>query len=178
MVRSPAQILDAVSQLIDAEPDIAETLRIRFVGKFPQEYERMLEDTGLVEILRVDGYLNHRQAVAAMIESDLLFLMQAGEGSECFIPGKLYEYIRSGTPIIGLFLEGLAPALIRESGCGVVIAPGDVESIRTHIRNFHFAWKQGRSLINPKDTFIKQFTREKQSMAYSDWLTSIRRLQH
>ena len=46
-------------------------------------------------------------------------------------PGKVYEYIAAGRPILAVVPpDGAAAELVRETGAGVVVAPDDVEGIR------------------------------------------------
>jgi glycosyltransferase involved in cell wall biosynthesis len=55
----------------------------------------------------------------------VLVLLQAhGPGLEAAIPGKLYEYVASGRPILAFLDLGEAADLVREAG-GWVVAPDD-----------------------------------------------------
>jgi colanic acid biosynthesis glycosyl transferase WcaI len=50
------------------------------------------------------------------------------------IPGKLFEYMASGRPVLASVPEGLASELVRRTGIGLAVAPDDqgalVEALR------------------------------------------------
>jgi len=108
-----------------------------------------------------------------MRDAVVLFLMQAGKGSEVVVPGKLYEYVRSGTPILGLFPEGEAPAIIRATRTGVVVQPSDVAAIKEQIREWYGLWLAGTSPTSPDWTEIRQYSRERQAAQLAELLDNI-----
>jgi len=110
-----------------------------------------------------------------MADADVLFLMQAGRGSEIVVPGKLYEYLRSGRAILGLFPQGEAPAIIRAARAGRVIAPDDVCGIRQQIRVWFKLWLAGKPLIEPNWDVIRAYTRERQTAELAALLDRITR---
>jgi len=173
-VRTPAIIIEAMAQIIAKEPDLADSLRIRFVGEFPEEFRKIIRERGLENIVRIDGYVDHATAVQAMLDADVLFLMQAGDGSECVIPGKLYEYMRSGTPILGLFPKGLASKLIRETESGVVIPPENIGSVQDQILHWYHVWKKRGVLTRPDRSAIEHYSRQNQSQRLAKWMLELR----
>jgi hypothetical protein len=113
-----------------------------------------------------------------MLDAEVLFLVQAGAGSGCVIPGKIYEYMRSGTPILALFPEGLAPQLIRTTGTGVVVSPDDVPALRSHSLSWYSAWRGGERLTQPAWPIIHQYTRQGQAEKLAECMEALVNRQH
>jgi hypothetical protein len=52
------------------------------------------------------------------------------------IPGKLYEYLGAGRPLLALVPESEAADLVRGLGCAEIAAPDDVEAIAAALERF------------------------------------------
>lgn len=95
-------------------------LRFRFVGTTPWTLKQKTEDLGLSECVEWKGLVSHREAIHYMKSSDvLLLLIPVIEGAEGILTGKLFEYLGSGRPILGLGpANGAAAAIINECEAG------------------------------------------------------------
>ena len=60
-------------------------------------------------------------------EADLLLLL--AEKFVIQIPGKTYEYLRAGRPILALTPEGALANLLRRIGGGLVVSPSDTAGV-------------------------------------------------
>jgi hypothetical protein len=59
------------------------------------------------------------------------------------LPGKLFEYIATGLPVLGIGpVEGNAAALLKSSGAGVMFGKDQAESIATFIHEAYLRWKK------------------------------------
>lgn len=84
------------------------------------------------DLLRVHGYVPHGESVALLQRADLLFLPMhelSGGRRATIVPGKTYEYVASGRPILAAVPEGDARDLVVRAGTGFVCEPSDVESM-------------------------------------------------
>jgi glycosyltransferase involved in cell wall biosynthesis len=59
------------------------------------------------------------------------------------VPGKTYEYLASGTTILGAVPEGDARDILQEAGNAVVVRPDDVEGIVEALRDKIEAFRDG-----------------------------------
>ncbi|HEY7421082.1 MAG TPA: hypothetical protein VH541_03650, partial [Gaiellaceae bacterium] len=77
------------------------------------------------------GYVSHVESIGLMRSADLLFLpmqkLPSGRRSST-VPGKTYEYLASGRPILGAVPPGDARDLLERLGHDVC-APDDVEAM-------------------------------------------------
>ena len=77
------------------------------------------------------GYLPHKESLEYLLSADLLLLIvDNARVSHLIIPGKVYEYIGTGLPILALAPEGETAELIRSNDLGYVFDPKDVSSLR------------------------------------------------
>ncbi|OQX05939.1 MAG: hypothetical protein BWK76_26795 [Desulfobulbaceae bacterium A2] len=111
-------LLQAVAILLQEQPAWRELLRLDLYGSCDEASVRLSQDLHLSALVCRQGMLPRRQALAAMQGADCLLLVQDTMffSSET-IPSKVYEYLLSGRPILGLVHdnEELA-ALLRDRG--------------------------------------------------------------
>ncbi len=120
---SPSYFLDAIQSL---PQEIRSRLEIRFIGRVSETEERLLASSG--PGIRVLGFLPQQQALARLAETDYLLLTMTNEFS---LPGKIFEYLASGKPIIALSPEnGEVARLIAETGAGWCVPHDQPEAIR------------------------------------------------
>lgn len=88
------------------------------------------------------GYLSHADAISLMCASDLLLLfMEKASNYKGHIPGKLFEYIRSGTYVLGIGdKEGDVSRILGEERAGQLLDPGDDH--RSVLRKLYIKWKK------------------------------------
>ena len=80
-------------------------------------------------------------AVFIFIFPLLLFLLLSS-----VYTGKIYEYLSSGRPVLGIVDPGPGAALIQSSRAGVVIAPGDEKGVAKAILAWLRAWRAPMAL--------------------------------
>lgn len=120
---SPSYFLDAIQSL---PGEVRSRLEIRFIGRVSETEESLLASSG--PGIRVLGFLPQQQALARLAETDYLLLTMTNEFS---LPGKLFEYLASGKPIIALSpANGEVARLIAETGAGWCVPHDQPEAIR------------------------------------------------
>ncbi|MDY7079290.1 MAG: glycosyltransferase family 4 protein [Chloroflexota bacterium] len=73
--------------------------------------------------------------------------------------GKLFEYLASNRPILGIVPPGgVAEQLIKETRSGITVG-GDVHAIADAIETLYRQWESGASDWNPNRDLIRQYTR-------------------
>jgi len=91
----------------------------------------MARQYGLGEVVTVGAPLGRRETLREMMSADLLLLL--AEGWSLQIPGKTYEYLRAGRPILALTSEGALADLLRKTGGAAVVDPADDAAIERAI---------------------------------------------
>jgi glycosyltransferase involved in cell wall biosynthesis len=145
-VRSPRPFLEALARLLADRPELRETIEARFVGGFRTADREWAETLGLGAALRIDGFLPHDQALAAMKGADALLLLipRAGGLGRSVLSGKLFEYLAAERPVLALVPpEGIAADLLRSTGFARIADPDDVAAIRAQLEDLVEAWGAG-----------------------------------
>lgn len=128
--RTPRPFLAAVKRFVEANP--GRLLEIGFIGFCPVEHRQLVSDMGLDSFVTFYGMVPKETAMEMMCNhSDaLLVLQRAGEGGATAIPGKLYEYLAAGKPVICLD-EGLGATtgFLKSLGIEESVEYDDVEGI-------------------------------------------------
>jgi glycosyltransferase involved in cell wall biosynthesis len=133
--RDPTAFFQALAELRDQGFPDAKRLRIvlRATGhdRYVEDLARRSRILDLVEILPSVSY---REALAEMLSADALLLLQ-GQSCNRQIPAKLYEYLRSGKPVLGL-ASGDTAASLRGAGIDTVAALESKDAIKAAIQRF------------------------------------------
>ncbi len=120
---SPSTLYDVFDWLKRSRPELLEDVEFVTAGYAPGEAERR----GLSDHIRELGPLPHRDAVRLMHSADVLFVTN-GEGNRQILglPGKLYEYLATGKPVLALtHPDGEAGRILQKVGGGVAVAADD-----------------------------------------------------
>lgn len=133
--RDPTQLFQALRELKATDPELINRLRIRFRAAVHDELLRDLAKEHEVEAnVEVLPSIPYRQALAEMLNADVLLVMQAANCNQQ-IPAKIYEYLRSGKPILGLTdPEGDTAGVLREAGCDAIAKLDAVPEIYRQLR--------------------------------------------
>ena len=87
---------------------------------------------GISDMVHIEGYLPKERSVQKLASCDLLFLpfeSPTGKGRPLFIPGKLFEYLKIGKPVLALGGPCDAMDILQRSGLGLIFRPGATEAI-------------------------------------------------
>lgn len=134
--RTARHLLEAIKLMRDAGDPLAERVRVVLVGVKDAATERCVAESGVSDRVTVTGYVPHAESVRWLQRADALFLplggMPQGHRSR-IVPGKAYEYIASGRPILACLPPGDALDLVREHTLCVAADPLDPHQIRDAI---------------------------------------------
>lgn len=101
--RNPTLLWRVLSELIQEHKDFAELFRLRLIGVVSSEVISSIKEFELDSHLEVTGYVSHDQAVQYQMSTQVLLLIEINSvDTKAIIPGKLFEYLVSGTPILGI----------------------------------------------------------------------------
>ena len=135
LTRSHVFLLEAVERLLERDPSLRNRLEVHFAGVL-SETDRRLAASSPASVLH--GYLSHADSIALMRSADLLFLpmqnLPPGRRSST-VPGKTYEYLASGRPILAAVPPGDARDTILSAG-HTVCDPDDTDAIAETIASY------------------------------------------
>ncbi|QCK14793.1 glycosyltransferase family 4 protein [Mangrovivirga cuniculi] len=137
-LRDPKPFLEALKQWLEEHPERIEETEVRIHGIISESFfGDMLTDQTLKDVVKIGKYLSHDEVFDLVGRSAaLLLLLSKFSNSKGFLTGKLFEYVASGRPIIGVIDEnGDAAELIRDGECGWVADPDDINKIKGNIES-------------------------------------------
>jgi glycosyltransferase involved in cell wall biosynthesis len=150
------QVLDAAARLQDLTH-----LVITFVGDGPEK-ERLVAQARQRRLERV-RFLppRPREAMPVLMASADIALVPLGTSLPGAVPSKLYEAMGSGLPVV-LAAEGEATKIVRETGSGVAVRPGDSEGLAQALRQLANDSARRQALgRNGRAAVIAQFDRRR-----------------
>lgn len=117
---------------------------IYLVGNFYPETHQEAEASPLADSIVFIGQQPHRTAIQMMLDADVLLLVIGKAASNWILTGKLFEYLRTGNPILTLADPGSEAAGILQDGGHVPPCPiDDVNSIKTGLKHILKAIRTG-----------------------------------
>ncbi|MBU8713066.1 glycosyltransferase family 4 protein [Brevibacillus parabrevis] len=148
--RNPRLLLQAIRELIDEGKVDRQELMLSFAGVFDypgySENRDCVEALELGDIVRVLGNLPHKEALGLMKSADALLLIgDVSSDAGAYIPGKLYEYMGIGNPILALNKAGEATEIIENFRLGQVADPEQKDAIKEAYWKLYREWKENSS---------------------------------
>jgi glycosyltransferase involved in cell wall biosynthesis len=128
------QFFPALAELVRAQPEFQNLLRVHVIG-YPDETARRFAEGDLRSVVQIHGFVEHNEALRVMRDCNALLLFYGHQyTSRASVPGKLYEYLRTGRPILAIAYPGGVDELIRSAAAGWVLHPDDVTGIKETLK--------------------------------------------
>ncbi len=156
---NPTVLWDVLSEKCAKDEQFRKLLKIKLIGKNDEQIIKALEDRGLKDMLEDMGYQPHSAAVQEQRTASVLILPLRKEPEyKAVLPGKLFEYLASFRPVLGIGqTDGAMAIILNETKTGKVIDWEDKEGISEYIEK---CWKmhlEGRLTTEGAD--LSHFTR-------------------
>ena len=88
------------------------------------------------DMITFGKYLEKKESRERLNSCDILFLPMESEtnlSKPLFIPGKLFEYLKTGKPILALAGDSDCSEILKKSGLGMIFKPQDSRGIAEHL---------------------------------------------
>jgi glycosyltransferase involved in cell wall biosynthesis len=159
LTRSHVYLLLAIERLVARDPSLRSTIEVHLAGVLSSSDREAADQSDVVRML---GYLPHRETVELMRSADLLFLpmqrLPPGVRST-IVPGKTYEYLASQRPILAAVPEGDARDILLQVGTAHVCDPDDVEGMSAAIETELARWRSGTPAPSIRADSFERFER-------------------
>jgi glycosyltransferase involved in cell wall biosynthesis len=128
-------LFTAVAKLIEKDSPLSDKISIVHVGSYNKEMmTELISKYHLENIVSLKGYLPKEKAIGVFAGSSLLYLGVGQFGGYNILPGRIFDYLISGKPIMAVVPpESDAAELVRQSGRGEVFAFDDPAGIGDYI---------------------------------------------
>ena len=170
--RSHYYLIQALEVLHVRNPALAQRVEIILAGVLSDQDARVIAESAVAGQIRSVGYVDHPTAIREMVAADALFLpmhsIPRGERAR-IVPGKTYEYLASGRPILAAVPPGDARDLIVTTRSGVVADPLDALGIARALEVLADAAPTPRRI----PAGIETYERRALTRLLADWLKAL-----
>ena len=157
LTRSHVYLLRAVQKVLDEDPSAQGALEVCLAGVLTEADRREAEPYAFV---RLPGYVPHDRTLELLRSADLLFLPmhELPPGTRAgIVPGKTYEYLGSGRPILAAVPEGDARELLAEAGGAILCPPAGVDCMARAIKDQLALRRSGAGVPRPREEVVARY---------------------
>ncbi len=158
--RNPLILWEILAELIDQNPVFKTDFELKLIGTVSEKVLKSISDYKLNGYVNNLGYVQHSEAIAEQRKSQILLLIEIdSDATKAIIPGKLFEYMVSGRPILAIGPESADFAeIIAETNTGEFVTYGEREKLKSVILEYYQTFQTGNLHTNPIS--LQQFSRK------------------
>jgi glycosyltransferase involved in cell wall biosynthesis len=172
----PRPVMLSVKALVRDDDAFASKAKVEFIGDVHPDFKAfVLADDVLRRVVIFTPPVPHKQLMKYYGSSALLLLVLAGyKDAEGYMPGKLFEYLATGLPVLGVGPEqGDAASIIQSAGAGKMIDASRANEISAFIKIHFDRWNSNALAPQIQNGFMK-FTRRAITKELAQLLDSLR----
>ena len=171
---NPTTLWTVLAEKCSRDEAFNKALKIKFIGKTDEAILEAVREAGLDKHLTNLGYQPHAVAVEEQRNASLLILPLRKEPEyKAVLPGKLFEYLASWRPVLGIGqTDGAMSMILNTTKTGVVLDWEDKASLDRYIE---LCWQNHlKGKLTVEDADISQFTRRNLTRRMAQLFDSIR----
>jgi glycosyltransferase involved in cell wall biosynthesis len=171
-IRNPTQLWKALEELCIEEVGFKDQLELVLAGMVSDSIlDQIKESKQLHQSLTYLDYLPHKEVFEQyQSASVLLLLLNRSENAKWILPGKMYEYMFTGKPILTLGdTESDVQDLLKECDAGEVFDFDDKEKIKSFLILAYQDFKKGKLTV--KSDKVSLYTRRSLTEKLSNFMT-------
>ncbi len=156
---NPTVLWEVLAEKCAADPAFGKHLKIKLIGKTDAQIISAIEASGLGGHLIDMGYQPHSKAIEEQRKASLLILPLRKEPEyRAVLPGKLFEYLASWRPVLGIGQpDGAMSMILNQTKTGIVLDWNDKASLARFI---DLCWDRHlNGTLTVEDADLSQFTR-------------------
>jgi len=139
------------------DPGVLDQLDVLLVGRVSPHEDAFIRKSGLKALKKLP-YVPHREFVSYLLGAHVLLLLR--ERERRVLPGKIFEYLRAGKPVLAVIPpDSDAAQFLERTGTGTQVPPDKPEKIAEKITSLFNDWKQGTLGITPNREQVQEFSR-------------------
>lgn len=153
-IRNPIPLLKALQEEFKTS---SEEVKVTFVGKISDSFREFVTlDPWLSQRVDFPGYVSHSEVFGFYAKADaLLLILTDTKNAQGNIPGKLFEYLATGIPVLAIGdPKGDSAQILEKSGAGEVIRHDNFVAIQVALRKL----MEGKSMATTVQA-IDQYSR-------------------
>ena len=163
MLRNPFSLWKAIHELTKSNSSFKNDLKLNFYGSLADDVKQTIIDEDLSSNLIVHGYVSHQDSLNAINKANVLLLTNFDNvASKGIIPGKLFEYMATGNPILAVGpTDADVERILSKTKAGEYFNHQEVDNIKTMILNIYNQWLANPNVkFNTNEIEVQQFNRK------------------
>jgi len=171
--RNPETLWIVLKKLISSQPDMANDLQIKLVGKIDHTVTNSLEKYGLIPFVNRIPYMSHDEVMICQRQSQvLLLIINNTPNAGMILTGKFFEYLAARRPILCIGTpDGDAAKILQQTHAGLLATHDDIDTTEQHILTYYKQYKSGNLEVDSRE--IEQYARKKLTEQMAKLLTRI-----
>ena len=168
--RNPTILWQVLNDLILNQPGFAHDFKLKLVGYVSEEVLKEIDSNGLIDYLENIGYVSHKQAVENQRNAQLLLLIEIDSPETVsIIPGKIFEYMVSGRPIVAIGPKGSdVERILQETNTGTYFYYDSYNDLKRIILKHYLSYKKGD--LQAQGIGLQKFSRKELTKALAELL--------
>lgn len=168
--RNPRILWKALRELINENQDFKKDFELKLIGIVSQEVLNAIKEFKLEKYVNNLGYLSHLQSVKEQRKSQVLLLIESDSyQTKAILPGKLFEYMVSGRPILAIADdESDIKDIIVSTNTGVFFDYSEKDRLKESILNYYRQYKENNLKSHPIG--LQQYSRKNLTKKLSEIL--------
>lgn len=172
--RNPKVLWQALKELTEASADFKKDLVVKLIGKCDREVYQSVSDFGLTDYVSFVAYVPHKDVLRFQRSAQVLLLaVNNVPSAKSLITGKIFEYLQSQRPVIGIGpVDGDLADILNETEAGQMVDFEDVYSLKELIKSHYSLYKSGKLKGETKN--IDRYHRKHLSGELAEILNSLK----
>lgn len=171
--RNPTILWQVLAELISEHADFKSKFELKLIGAVSRDVLNAIDIYHLSGYVNNLGYIPHSEAIIEQRKSQLLLLVEIdSEETRCIIPGKLFEYMVSGRPIVAIGPDSADfSEIIKSTNTGISVTYIQKEKLKNAIFSYFKEYQQGSLKSDPIG--LQQYSRKNLTGQLADILRKI-----
>ncbi len=170
---SRCTLLKALRSLIEQGAIPADRIQVEFVGRIIPHEVAQVREARLEDVCTFRGLVPQAQAFEIMMDADVLLVEASGIGERLCIRAKLFEYMLTGNPVLGIVGPGPMRDVVEKTGIGLCAGPNDVEGTKRAILLFYDDFQRRNLRAWVETANIESFDRRRLTAVLAEKLDAV-----
>jgi glycosyltransferase involved in cell wall biosynthesis len=170
----PRPLMQAILTLMNEDKKFRTLVQVEFIGEVHGQFKSYVNsDAALDAITKFTGNIPHKELIKLYGSSSMLILVLHGyKDGEGFMPGKMFEYLATGLPVLGVGPAGDAANLLNETHVGKMFSAFDQKDIVAFLKFYFTRWNRDVTAKGEK-SITHKYTRKKITEEFTFLLSSL-----